>query len=135
MISSALNSPKLCLIQILEEILVVSRRFKKNHSIMGVKRCHGVDYKLPIRIAESKERLHGMRVLLRKKLGFNNLEFFLKNSAKMGRTSEMQGKEEALVVEEIMKKKIRDRHCLDWIETNHMSKVTFSFSSSRIKHN
>ena len=60
--------------------------------------------KIVVKVAESEERLKGMRTLKNKGLGFNNIEDFLDNTAKMGKANKVQGKEEKEVLSLIMKK-------------------------------
>ena len=74
---------------------------------MGDKRCQELE-KLKVKLAESKERLTGMKIMKRKGLGFNYIECFLKNSSSMGRLSQSQGNEEKEVIDIILRKKVRD---------------------------
>ena len=64
--------------------------------------------KLTMKTAESEERLRGMRILKKKGIGFNYIEDFLQNSAKMGKSDPNQGKEESDIVNLLMTKKVRD---------------------------
>ena len=70
-------------------------------------RCHELE-RVTAKVAESEERLAGMRTLLRKGLGFNNLEDYLDTNSKMGKVNRVQGREEKQVINIMMKRKIND---------------------------
>ena len=101
---------------------------------MAATGCHGPPSKTSLRMAESKERIKGMRNMLKENVAFHHIENFLRNSAAMGRCSTEQGVEERHVIEILMRKKLQDvRRNLERLrkeEKNYREKLRKTYGKS-----